>query len=139
MEEIKRVKVSKNVVREDTKAWHWYFRQTAVEFEITGKYLFFSEDKNELENIAVNELESGGFFEAKINTDKEKKGKDYVLCLYYADDSRKFELANKYKNNPKIKYRYWKSDEDTLEGKYSEQFLKDLSSKERKEWTKSKL
>ena len=138
MEEINSIKVSKNVIRVDTEYWHYYFRLTKVKPKITGKYLFFSESKEELEKVAIHELENEGFYQAKINTDKHNKGKEYVMCLYYKDDSRKYELAKRYEDNPKIKYRYWKSDEDTLKGKYSKQFLEQLSPEERKEWTRSK-
>lgn len=135
----KQVLISKNVIRIDDEYWHYYLKFSGKKPIITGKYLFFSESKEELEKIAIEELEDGGFFHAKINTDKHKKGKEYVLCLYYSDDSRKVELAEKYKGNQKVKYRYWKSDEDTCKGKYSEEFLEKLSLKERKEWTQQKI
>jgi len=48
------------------------------------------------------------------------------LCLYYKNDSRKQELAEKYQEKNGIKYRYWKSDEDTLKGKYSKRFLEEM-------------
>ena len=60
------------------------------------------------------------------------------MCLYDADDSRKSELAEKYKENNKVKYRYWKSDADTLQGSYSDQFIKTLTPEEREEWTRNK-
>lgn len=135
----KQTQISKNVIRIDDEYWHYYIRFSKKRPVITGKYLFFSESEEELERITVEELENGGFFHAKINTDKHKKGKEYVLCLYYSNDSRKFELAEKYKSNQKVKYRYWKSDEDTLKGKYSEEFLEKLSQKERMKWTKQKI
>lgn len=135
----KQIGVSENVVRIDDKCWHYFLRVTREKPVITGKYLFFSESKEELEKIAIEELENGGFFHAKINTDEHKKGKEYVLCLYFSDDSRKYELAEKYKGNQKVKYRYWKSDEATFQGKYSEEFLNKLSLKEQKEWTRSKI
>lgn len=105
MEKIDPVKISKNVIRIDGEYWHLYYRLSNVKLKVTGKYLFFSLDKKELEKIVINELENKDFFEAKINTDVNKIDEEYVLCLYYEDDSRKFELANRYKNNPKIKYR----------------------------------
>jgi len=55
---------------------------------------------------------------------------DYVLCLYYSDDSRRGELATRVKTDYStfpVKYRYWKSDDDTRAGRYSEQFLSRLS------------
>lgn len=85
--------------------------------DITGKYLFFSKDSDVLLKIALNEL-NNGFDVAKFNTKKEKK--DHVLCIYYKDDSRKQEFVGKYKD---VAYRYWKSDEDTRNGVYSQQFL----------------
>ena len=139
MENLNGIKLSDNVIRCDREYWHYYYRVAKSEPEITGKYLFFSESKDELEKIVINELEFGGFFHAKINTDEHKKGKEYVLCLYYADDSKKFELANKYKNNPNIKYRYWKNDEDTLNRKYSKEFLDKLPTEEKKRWTRRKI
>ena len=57
---------------------------------------------------------------------------DHVLCLYYADDSRKHELAERNKQEYGVKYRYWKSDSDTLKGKYSKEFLDNLPEKQRK-------
>src|SRR3989338_581299 len=123
-------KVSKNVTKIDKEYWHYFIRLSKEMPHITGKYLFFSESKEELQKIAIEELENNGFFHAKINTDRHKKGDAYVLCLYYSDDFRKSELADKYKGNQKIKYRYWKSNEDTLKGNYSEQFLSTLSKKE---------
>jgi len=131
MDNKKQTLISKNVIRIDDEYWRYYIRFSKKKPIITGKYLFFSESEEELERIALEELENGGFFYAKINTDEHKKGNEYVLCLYYSDDSRKFEMADKYKCNKKIKYRYWKSDEDTRKGKYSEEFLSKLSPKER--------
>ena len=132
-------KISAHVIRADNEYWHYYIRTSKKVLKITGKYLFFSEYKEELNKIAIEEIENGGFFHAKISTDEHKKGKDYVLCLYYADDSRKFELAEKYKHNEKIYYRYWKSDEATLKGTYSKEFLSTLTTEERKEWTRDRL
>jgi len=131
-------KVGKNVIRTGDEYWHYYVRTSRKEPNITGKYLFFSEYKEELDKIAIDELENNGFFHAKINTDEHKKGTDYVLCLYDTDDSRKLELAEKYKENGAVKYRYWKTDADTIQGSYSEQFLKTLTPKEREEWTRNK-
>src|SRR3989338_9902958 len=113
----KPVKVSNKVVRIDNEYWHYYIKLEKTRPKITGKYLFFSEHKEELEKIAITELEEGGFSHAKINTDEHKKGKEYVLCLYFSDDSRKTELADKYNGNKKVKYRYLKSDDDTRKGK----------------------
>lgn len=79
---------------------------------ITGKYLLFSSDRERLLTIATDEIERNGFRLAKVS--KEAVGGEHVLCLYYYDDSRKHELASKYRNVSSLKYRYWKSDADTI-------------------------
>ena len=107
-------------------------------YKITGKYLFFCEDREVLKKIAIEEIENNGFHHAKVNVEGQKQGTDYVLCLYYEDDGRKKELAEKYKDQLKVKFRYWKSDENTLKGDYSDEFLNQLSPEERKKWTRSK-
>lgn len=95
--------------------------------QITGKYLFFSPFREVLLGVVKDELELGGFFHAKINTEQgrvNKNSKDFVLCLYYFDDSRKYELATKYRGwHPNLYYRYWKSDAATQAGIYSDEFI----------------
>ena len=83
--------------------------------------------------IAINELENNGFHFAKTPMSGITPASgEYVLCLYYKDDSRKHELAKKYRGRNDLKYRYWKSDSDTLAGKYSKQFLDKLSSNDQR-------
>jgi hypothetical protein len=95
--------------------------------------LFFSLNRDLLIEIAINELENGGFHHAKTHmAGVTPPSGEYVLCLYYKDDSRKHELAEKYRDSSELKYRYWKSEIETLAGKYSKQFLEDLSSKDQK-------
>ena len=112
--------------------WEWFVRSETAPYEITGKYLFFSVNRDLLVDIAVEELEKGGFHQAKTHmADVIPPTGEYVLCLYYKDNSRRDELAAKYRNRPELNYRYWKSDEDTRAGKYSKEFLEKLSSAER--------
>jgi len=112
---------------------HWeYYRKntctlTAEQFQIerergdvTGKYLFFCDHREWLKILVTEELNNYGFMVGKIST--MPSGDSYCLCLYWIDDSRKWELAERYANsddNP-MKYRFWKSDEDTKAGKYSD-------------------
>ena len=104
--------------------------KTSNDFRITGKYLFFHTNPKILENIALDEIENNGFDVAKISTKLLGSQTEYVLCLYNENDSRKQELAKKYQEKNGIKYRYWKSDKDTLKGKYSKQFLDETRRKE---------
>ena len=80
--------------------------------QITGKFLFFSKDRKLLIEKAVSEIVNYGFLHAKVNEKLLDKNEEYVLCLYDADDSRKYELAERSKNEKGINYRWWKSDED---------------------------
>src|SRR3989344_5323205 len=112
------IKVSKSVLSLSDGYWEWFIHKDKPDYEITGKYLFFCEDRKTLRIIAIEELENNNLHHAKVNMEGKKKGTDYVLCLYYKDDSREKELADKYKGQSDIKYRYWKSDKDTIKGNY---------------------
>lgn len=100
-------------------------------YEIAGKYLFFSEDKNRLLEIARNELLNHRFHRAKVNAELLGDNLEHVLCLYYRDDSRKAELAQRNDSEYQAKFRYWKSDADTRDGHYSDEFLDKLAPKTR--------
>jgi hypothetical protein len=109
----------------DSGYWIWFLGRNAKQelSLIKGKYLFFHEDVEVLKEIAKEEISNNGFELAKVNKSLIGSSTDHVLCLYYRDDSRKQELAEKYQEKNGIKYRYWKSDEDTRKGKYSQEFL----------------
>ena len=132
----KKTKVlSTNVISSCDGYWEWFDRSDipTPPYVITGKYLFFSLNRDLLIEIAINELENGGFHHAKTHmAGVTPPSGEYVLCLYYKDASRKHELAEKYRDRSELKYRYWKSEIETLAGKYSKQFLEDLSSKDQK-------
>lgn len=124
---------------EDTGYWTYVISEKKPSYFITGKYLFFSESKEKLFEIAKNEILEHDFHIAKVNNNLLGSNTEYVLCLYYHDDSRKFELAERYRYKYyDVKYRYWKSDEDTLKGKYSEEFLAKLDKVDQKSFTKDK-
>ena len=104
-----------NVLQVLRKPWLWLVSDEKPDYKITGKYLFFSPDKEKLIELATNEMKKHGFHKAKVNDKlRFENDRDYVLCLYYADDSRKYELAERNKQEYHVRYRYWKSDEDTL-------------------------
>ena len=127
------------VKTEDTGYWTYVISEKKPNYDITGKYLFFSENKERLLEIAKNEILEQGFHLAKVNNNLLGSNTEYVLCLYYHDDSRKYELAERYREkNSDIKYRYWKSDKDTLKGKYSEEFLSKLDKVDKERFTTDK-
>lgn len=112
------------VARFDDGYWEWFESNEPAPYKILGKYLFFSEERDLLVEIAHDELQNGGFHRAKTHmVGVAPPSGEYVLCLYYKDDGRKHELAAKYRGRPNLKYRYWKSDVDTRQGKYSQEFL----------------
>ncbi len=124
---------------EDTGYWTYVLSEKKPSYGITGKFLFFSESKERLVEIAKNEILEHGFHVAKVNNSLRDSNTDYVLCLYYFDDSRKYELAKRYRDKfSDVKYRYWKSDEDTLKGKYSEEFLSKLDKVDKERFTTDK-
>jgi len=110
--------------------WEWFRVSEEPPYQITGKYMFFSINRALLVRIALKELRSGGFHKAKITPNGSQV--EHLLCLYYSDDSRRHELAEryrdrdglKYRDRPELKYRYWKSDEATRRGEYSELYLR---------------
>ena len=114
----------------DDGYWIWMFNKNIKNYRvvsktITGKYLFFSSDKQKLIELAKNILIKFKLYEAKVPSSNKPINKDFVLCVY--DKNPRF--ANKlkqYADEINIHYRYWKSDEDTLKGKYSKQFLEVL-------------
>jgi len=118
--------------------WIWLLSEEKLGYSITGKYLFFSEDKDKLIGIATNEIENHGFHRAKVNENLLEGQTEHVLCLYYKDDSRKHELADRNKQEYGVKYRYWKSDEATLKGHYNKEFLNKLPEFERRHFTSEK-
>lgn len=118
--------------------WIWLRSKEKLTYEITGKYLFFCDDKDKLIRIAINEIEKHGFHYAKVNEHLLEGQTEHVLCLYYSDDSRKHELAERNSQEYGVKYRYWKSDADTLAGKYSKEFLDKLPDSEKKHFTAQK-
>lgn len=127
------------MIRESNGYWIWLFSGNEPAYGITGKYLFFSEDKDKLIQIATEEIENHDFHVAKVNENLLEGQTDHVLCLYYKDDSRKHELAERNKQEYGVKYRYWKSDEATLKGQYSKEFLEKLSQSKKAYFTQDKL
>lgn len=119
--------------------WYWILSSETYDYEIKGKYLFFSRDQERLVEVATREILHHQFHKAKINSKLLANRDEHVLCLYYKDDSRKYELANRcQKDYPDVNYRYWKSDEATLRGEYSQKFLSGLDTETRLEFTAPK-
>ena len=76
---------------------------------------------------------------AKVNDSLLKGQTEHVLSLYYKDDSKKYELAKRNKQDYGVKYRYWKSDTATLQSQYSKEFLDKLTKPDKQYFTKPKL
>ena len=124
---------------EDTGHWIYILSEKKPNYVNTGKYLFFSKNKERLVEIAKNEILKHDFHVAKVNNSLLGSNTEYVLCLYYSDDSRKSELAERHREKyHDVNYRYWKSDVDTLKGIYSEEFLSKLNKEDKERFTTDK-
>ena len=124
---------------EDTGYWLFILSEKKPSYVISGKYLFFSENKERLIEIAKIEILEHGFHHAKVNNSLLGSKTEHVLCLYYSDDSRKYELAEHYREKyHDLHYRYWKSDGDTRKGKYSKEFLSKLTDTDKERFTTDK-
>jgi hypothetical protein len=100
--------------------WTWLSREEEPDYVITGKYLFFSEDRDKLFEIAKNEILNHHFHQAKINENLPEGLSEHVLCLYYKNDCRKYELAKRNELKYNVKFRYWKSEMAAGKGPGSE-------------------
>ena len=114
--------------------WVWVRPKERGSHHVSGKYLFFSKDTEKLKEIALAEIRTHGFHQAKYNTEPLVGQTESVLCLYYSDESRQHEVAKRARAYG-VKYRYWKSDADTAAGRYSERFLSKLSPPDRERLT----
>ena len=75
-----------------------------------------------LVGVAEKEIGGHGFHKAKVNDSLLEGRTEYVLCLYYEDDSRKHELTERNEQGYVVKYRYLKSERVTFKGQYSKDF-----------------
>ena len=93
---------------------------------VTGKYLFFSNDRNKLLTIARDEIENHGFIEAKVPL-VGKQVREYVLCLYYKNADRLNELRERLekRNMEGVRLVSWKTDDETRRGVYSGEFRRE--------------
>ena len=103
--------------------WEWFDSGECKRGGNTGKFLIFSLERDVLCRIAKDEVSNGGFNRAKVILEEGKIGTDYVLCLYARDNSRLDNMRKKYGQRADIRFKNWKSDEDTRAGKYSPQFV----------------
>lgn len=93
--------------------------------DVIGKYLFFSDDKSVLQKVGEDILREYNLPSMKISTGKNsnaESGFGYVLCIYTDNFSLKDILKNK--EVPGLNYRYFKTDDATRAGKYSNQYRK---------------
>ena len=110
----------------NSRGWFWVKNDDSNQNrnEITGKYLFFSDNKNELIELAENILEKYSLLVAKTPSSdipNNSNGFGFVLCVYDTENRYCNELKKLETNT--ISFRYWKSDNATRAGKYSKQFV----------------
>ncbi len=112
----------------DTYHWKWIVNHDCPEEKLNllkeeiekkfhgtiGKYLFFSENRDELIELANKLLTTHNLARAKTPAGLGDGYVEYVLCVY--DDGPKLVQEMKQYATKTIKYRYWKSDEATIKG-----------------------
>lgn len=116
----------------------WQYIGKRPKYEIAGKYLFFSHDRRLLIDIAETEIGFYDFDLAKINRRLVKPGADWVLCIYWKDDKRKWELASRYRFISGVHFRFWKSEDKTENGIYSGKYTKEVLHGKRERATRKK-
>lgn len=85
-----------------------------------GKYMFFSEKFEELVAVGIRILRKYKLWQCKVSLVAGGSGiYSYVLCVYDYWKRYDKEMGAMGPN-----YRHWKSNRDTKQGKYSEQYLK---------------
>lgn len=120
----------------DNRWVHYRSSECTEELEerISGKYLIFSPDLENLTEIAENELINHGFYFASTSKPDTNFGDNYVLNLYDVDGTRLYELKQRIQEDYNInKARGRKSyivkfklNSDTEAGIFSNQFKDDV-------------
>jgi hypothetical protein len=112
----------------DTYHWKWILNHDCPEEKLSilkeevkkefhgsiGKYLFFSENREELIELAETLMEKYDLHHAKTPSRLGAGYTKYVLCVYDVGPNLVQEM--KQYATDTIDYRYWKSDEATIKG-----------------------
>lgn len=115
-----------NMETSNSRGWLWIKNNNSEQNreKILGKYLFFSDNKSELIALAENILEKYNLLISKTPSSdipNNSAGFGFVLCVYDTENRYCNELKGLETNS--ISFRYWKSDNTTRVGKYSQQFM----------------
>lgn len=99
-----------------SKDWWLYFWE---ESESKGKYLFFSQDPFELLSLWM-EIVAKYPWLTSWKVSEPIWNDDCVLCVFskYKNPQYDKEFREDLKDEKDIRYRWWKSHKDTLDGKY---------------------
>ncbi|QZY01188.1 hypothetical protein [Halobaculum rubrum] len=119
------------VDRTTTDGWVYYFSNHGVEHSRPiddanetkdGKYLFFTPtEAQNLEDIVLDEFPRRPYSSAKLPTKLGKK-EDWVLCLYQEDNRYWYDVREAHHNPPDVRFRGYKTNEETRQGEYSDRF-----------------
>ncbi len=111
-------------IEDDGQAWIWIRDPSRPDHAMTGKYLFFSADREKLVEIARDEITNHGFIEAKVSRSLERSHTEYVLCLFDRAPSRVGELRDRHQSQ--VHCRGWKSNSATDRGVYSRKYVETM-------------
>jgi|TARA_B100002003_G_C14135459_1_gene546048 protein-arginine kinase activator protein McsA len=99
--------VTNNIISLKFSRWEWFEKQEIRTYQLKGKYVFFSTDRDQLVSIVLDELNNNNFHCGKIPLEGMNDG-DYALCLYYENHYRNKELTKKYEGIENLRYIGWK-------------------------------
>lgn len=79
-----------------------------------GKYMFSSDNRDELVNLAKETIAINDLYTSKVSIDKGIHP-NYLLCVYDYEERVTSDMSKK--STDSIEFGGWKSDEDTITGK----------------------
>lgn len=112
--------------------WTWMENYAAPDIRHTGKYIYFSDDRDELLELAKKILTKYNLRLARItNEDKmAKAGRGFGFSLYIFDKEPRFKYLMRNNADGRITfYRYWKGQTTGKLGTTAEEFKRSYPQK----------
>jgi hypothetical protein len=96
--------------------WLYFWKES----DSKGKYLFFSQDPFELLSLGMEIIAKYPWL-TSWKVSEPIGDEDCVLCVFSQEKNPQYdkEFREDLKDATDIRYRWWKSHKDTMEGKYS--------------------
>lgn len=99
----------------ETECWDWYYKTST--FKNNGKYMFFSDYREQLISLGMHFLRESEIEKIKVVKPNHQMGKNLVLIVYYRDDSLMKYMQ--YSLQDDMIFAGWKPEWKTQAGIYS--------------------